>query len=753
LTTFKVCRVIPCSSATIGGLLVNIDHRTAAQLATALVCALGLGINCRAQVVNITTPTTINAADTTIGTPPVPLSSAQLVVQGTTLTINRTTPITIASLELRVNGGIGATLTHTAGTRIDITASGNVSIDANSVITADSKGMTGGQGPGTGQTANGFNGGGAGYGGAGGDAGGSSQSLTTISGLGGNCYAFDQTNLFGPTALGSGGGCAWVNGVQDLTSGGLGGGVIKFQVGGTLTLNGVISARGGAGDWRGGATNRSGGGGSGGSVFISANAIAGTGSVVASGGNGGNFNSQTGGGGGGGRVAIITNSSNLDEITNPDVTGGTGSARGGAGTFYRRLGGESRGTLFIDGNNAAVGENAEFYGPLTLDANLVVQNNGRLGPANRLTDTDTNTFDLTILGNVTVGGGVSPGAINAEARGRRSDSGAGAGFSQEFFNGGGAGYGGQGGNGGGFPSSGGATYGDQFSMLLGSGGGSVWVNGVQDRTSGGLGGGVIKFQVGGTLTLNGVISARGGAGDWRGGATNRSGGGGSGGSIFISANAIAGTGSVVASGGNGGNFNSQTGGGGGGGRVVVVTCIPSTPTVVVAGGTGAAAGQAGTSVVRMAGVYQHPTNSKPCRSGAGTFQVGAFGIGAVTYQWRKGNLPIDTMLNPSAATSTLVIPNAGSSDEGSYDCVVTSSCGSSISNAATLSLCIADFDCSGAANLDDIFIFLNAWFAGCNGTQPGAPCLGRTCDVNGLNGVNLDDLFIFINVWFAGCAT
>jgi hypothetical protein len=54
--------------------------------------------------------------------------------------------------------------------------------------------------------------------------------------------------------------------------------------------------------------------------------------------------------------------------------------------------------------------------------------------------------------------------------------------------------------------------------------------------------------------------------------------------------------------------------------------------------------------------------------------------------------------------------------------------------------CVADFDRSGTANLDDIFIYLNAWFAG----EP-------RCNVDGIAGLTIDDLFVFINLWFAGC--
>jgi hypothetical protein len=54
--------------------------------------------------------------------------------------------------------------------------------------------------------------------------------------------------------------------------------------------------------------------------------------------------------------------------------------------------------------------------------------------------------------------------------------------------------------------------------------------------------------------------------------------------------------------------------------------------------------------------------------------------------------------------------------------------------------CLADFDKAGGRSIDDIFIYLNAWFASsefANFAEPGQP--------------NIDDIFVFLNAWFAGC--
>jgi hypothetical protein len=63
-----------------------------------------------------------------------------------------------------------------------------------------------------------------------------------------------------------------------------------------------------------------------------------------------------------------------------------------------------------------------------------------------------------------------------------------------------------------------------------------------------------------------------------------------------------------------------------------------------------------------------------------------------------------------------------------------------VSNSAMAGCCYADFNKLGGVTIDDIFIYLNAWFAAsefANVGEPGAP--------------NIDDIFIYLNAWFAGC--
>jgi hypothetical protein len=51
-----------------------------------------------------------------------------------------------------------------------------------------------------------------------------------------------------------------------------------------------------------------------------------------------------------------------------------------------------------------------------------------------------------------------------------------------------------------------------------------------------------------------------------------------------------------------------------------------------------------------------------------------------------------------------------------------------------------DFNRDGQVGVQDIFDFLNAWFA----NDPSA-------DFNGVDGVSVQDIFDYLNAWFVGC--
>jgi hypothetical protein len=64
----------------------------------------------------------------------------------------------------------------------------------------------------------------------------------------------------------------------------------------------------------------------------------------------------------------------------------------------------------------------------------------------------------------------------------------------------------------------------------------------------------------------------------------------------------------------------------------------------------------------------------------------------------------------------------------------------SLETISPWSNCLPDFNRSGALSVQDIFDFLNAWFAG--------EC---AADFNGMGGLSVADIFDFLNAWFAGC--
>ncbi len=204
----------------------------------------------------------------------------------------------------------------------------SLSIDGTSSIDASGRGCSGGTGNSNGHGPDPLSGqcnfmqAGSGYGST--LYGGASHA-----GTGGRGSAVDntQSTIYGsstkPLLVGSGGG----GGDMAHKLGGNGGGLLRLQVLDKLTLDGDLKADGGNGI--------SAGGGSGGSIYITAIRVDGSGSMSA---NGGSVTGADGGGGGGGRVMIeYTNLGSFDDA-HVSVLGGAhgtggGSVDGSAGSF------------------------------------------------------------------------------------------------------------------------------------------------------------------------------------------------------------------------------------------------------------------------------------------------------------------------------------------------------------------------------------------------------------------------------------
>ncbi len=415
----------------------------------------------------------------------------------------------------------------------------------------------------------GFTSGGGGHGGYG---------ASSIAGASGGT-AYDS--ILQPSLQGSGGG---IN--SPFLVGGAGGGAFRLTVNGTLQLDGTLTGNGGEFQTDGA------GGGSGGSLWLSVARLTGTGSISA---NGGDGDYAQGGGGGGGRIALYYATNQFQgPIT---AWGGLGALVGGAGTIYTKGSQNSVGQVVVN-NDGFAGTNTPIaslgtilssntFGLTISGAAVVHPQSGPLffsslaiHSGGLLTHLDSQTnLDVTVLSNATL---AVEGFIGVSGLGYNgANGGPGAGQMTNFISGSGAGYGGAGGAGSsGIP--GGTTYGSATQPTdRGSRGGVLPLLSAFCQ-----GGGAARLRVGGTLALDGLITASGNA------ASIEGAGGGAGGSIWITARKLTGAGMVLA---NGGAGEPEEGGGGGGGRIAMYALTNNfAGTIAADGGDGATPGGDGT---------------------------------------------------------------------------------------------------------------------------------------------------------------
>ncbi|HTM68617.1 MAG TPA: fibronectin type III domain-containing protein [Candidatus Binatia bacterium] len=288
------------------------------------------------SLADVTTVTLTNANLSNSGTFQAGCDSLT-VGSGSTFTINGTATFTCTTITVQSGG----TVTHGQNTTTranvaDISAT-TFDLQTGGTVNVQGKGFQQGSGPGSGTTtASAASGGG--YGGNGGNE-------TFGSGAAGGATYGSVTN---PTDLGSGGGNAG--------SSGNGGGAVKIVVSGTLTVNGTINANGN----NSGSGNSAGG--SGGSVWLDAATLAGSGSITSTGGNGTSAGAG-GSGAGGGRIAIIyaAGTPTLTYQAFGGTPGSGGSAfGGGAGTIYTKAPSQTNGDLLVDNNNMSTTNSGAF---------------------------------------------------------------------------------------------------------------------------------------------------------------------------------------------------------------------------------------------------------------------------------------------------------------------------------------------------------------------------------------------------------
>ena len=491
-------------------------------------------------------------SNTTIGVGDVTYDGQPIVVSNCTLTVNG--PHSFASLLLASN----AVLTHDRmgqPFRINVLSSAVVGTGAS--INVDGAGYIGNStnlGPGIGGVSS-INGciGGAGHGGDGGQH-------QEGGGQGAGYGSYWEPMEFGSAS-------------QQATGSG-GGGSVRLAVGGTLTVDGTITAGG------------LGASAAGGSVYLTCAVLAGGGAILA---RGADADSGCSGGGGGGRLALVADTISFSGSLS--AVGGTGFQAGGAGTIYTRLTGESVGRLLLD-NAGRVGYTrfASTNWPADQRFALTLAGSARLAP---LTPITVSQLDITtgamlthdrmgqplrinVLGSAVVGTGASINVDGAGYYGANLGSGRGGGSSLNVCKGG-AGHGGDGGQ-------------HQESGGQGAGYGSYWEPmefGSATFGNAGSGGGSVRLAVGGTLTVDGTITAGG------------QGASAAGGSVYLTCAELAGGGAILA---RGADADSGCSGGGGGGRLALVAdTISFSGSLSAVGGTGFQAGGAGTIYTRLTG--------------------------------------------------------------------------------------------------------------------------------------------------------
>ncbi|MFH1846268.1 MAG: hypothetical protein ABH869_01785, partial [Candidatus Omnitrophota bacterium] len=448
---------------------------------------------------------------------------------------------------LTVKSGYTLTLDSYAeegGDKVITITANKIIVEQGAVITAVGKGFPGGnaqsdgEGPGGGKFTDEeeYCGGGGGFGGAGGDGPGNDG------GAGGPAYEISAE--VGHCGMGSGGGGAY------NAKGGAGGGAIKLNAG-EIIVNGEICVNGMDGETRTNDLDGAGGGGSGGSIVLGQDSkLMGEGTVSLKGGDGGTvYTSIYGGGGSGGR--FISYGYINDFEGNILLTGGNQGY-----SEEEAIGGEGK-------KHFVWASNKTWDTAVTIKAGIEVLVNS--AGTNQIVITAPN-FILEEGASISANGtGRAGGALFAHGLGSGSGL---AGSTKK--GGGGGGFGGTGGAGEDNAGSGGTEY-ALIDSVLGSGGGGGSV------TPGGSGGGAIKFDVPGTLTINGTVSANGeghyylyDVEEFTGGA-----GGGSGGSIVIETGTLDGTGTISANGGTGQVVYAEIavyayyGGGGAGGRIEI----------------------------------------------------------------------------------------------------------------------------------------------------------------------------------------
>ncbi len=154
-----------------------------------------------------------------------------------------------------------------------------------------------------------------------------------------------------------------------------------------------------------------------------------------------------------------------------------------------------------------------------------------------------------------------------------------------------------------------------------------------------------------------------------------------------------------------------------------------------------------------------PASFTTCSAGIGYFAVSATGAGTLNYEWQienapgvwspLGDIPVDVSCESGGGSLAFAVP-ANSPEvlvgvgtcAGSFNvrCVASDDCGATISDPATLTVCLADFNCDGGVDGADVETFFTSWETG-----------DTTADLNADGGVDGGDVEFFFTRWGGGC--
>lgn len=131
---------------------------------------------------------------------------------------------------------------------------------------------------------------------------------------------------------------------------------------------------------------------------------------------------------------------------------------------------------------------------------------------------------------------------------------------------------------------------------------------------------------------------------------------------------------------------------------------------------------------------------------ATTFTI-ADTTGFVVYSAQVANtatshtVPANTLLPDGAYAATITYTVLATANNAAFTTAqrIHTFSRSTSADIFTGPVCTADFDFSGTLTPQDIFDYLNAWFAG-----------SASADMDGLPGLSPQDIFVFLNLWFVG---